>query len=128
MTSKTPSLTSNSDSMLAEDFVDVILDQTRRTNGLSARQLAAQVDVAPSTVTRIESGEASPSLDLAQEILSVWVSRSDSPGQPTPQQSQLRGDLLLRTYSSRRRTCSRYIRSIVSNDLGLRPYSPSVGT
>ena len=41
----------------------------RRVNGLSARQLAALVDVAPTTVTRIESGAVSPSFDLAQEIL-----------------------------------------------------------
>ena len=43
----------------------------RRANGLSARQLAALVDVVPTTVTRIESGAVSPSFDLAQEILSV---------------------------------------------------------
>lgn len=43
----------------------------RRVNGLSARQLAALVDVAPSTVTRIESGVVSPSFDLVQEILAV---------------------------------------------------------
>lgn len=43
----------------------------RRVNGLSARQLAAMVDVAPTTVTRIESGAVSPSFDLAQEILAV---------------------------------------------------------
>lgn len=43
----------------------------RRVNGLSARQLAALVDVAPTTVTRIEAGAVSPSFDLAQEILSV---------------------------------------------------------
>lgn len=43
----------------------------RRVNGLSARQLAALVDVAPTTVTRIESGAVSPSFDLAQEILMV---------------------------------------------------------
>lgn len=43
----------------------------RRVNGLSARQLAALVDVAPTTVTRIESGAVSPSFDLAQEILTV---------------------------------------------------------
>jgi transcriptional regulator with XRE-family HTH domain len=43
----------------------------RRINGLSARQLAALVDVAPTTVTRIESGAVSPSFDLAQEILTV---------------------------------------------------------
>lgn len=43
----------------------------RRANGLSARQLAALVDVAPTTVTRIESGVVSPSFDLAQEILTV---------------------------------------------------------
>lgn len=43
----------------------------RRVNGLSARQLAALVDVAPTTVTRIESGAVSPSFDLAQEILEV---------------------------------------------------------
>lgn len=43
----------------------------RRVNGLSARQLAALVDVAPTTVTRIESGLVSPSFDLAQEILAV---------------------------------------------------------
>lgn len=43
----------------------------RRLNGLSARQLAALVDVAPTTVTRIESGAVSPSFDLAQEILTV---------------------------------------------------------
>lgn len=43
----------------------------RRVNGLSARQLAALVDVAPTTVTRIESGTVSPSFDLAQEMLTV---------------------------------------------------------
>lgn len=43
----------------------------RRVNGLSARQLAALVDVAPTTVTRIECGAVSPSFDLAQEILTV---------------------------------------------------------
>lgn len=43
----------------------------RRLNGLSARQLAALVAVAPTTVTRIESGAVSPSFDLAQEILTV---------------------------------------------------------
>ncbi|WP_109509092.1 helix-turn-helix transcriptional regulator [Nocardioides speluncae] len=43
----------------------------RRVNGLSARQLAALVDVAPTTVTRIESGVVSPSFDLAREILMV---------------------------------------------------------
>ena len=43
----------------------------RRVNGLSARQLAILVDVAPTTVTRIESGAVSPSFDLAQEILAV---------------------------------------------------------
>ena len=43
----------------------------RRVNGLSARQLAALVDVAPTTVTRIESGAVSPSFDLAQEILTA---------------------------------------------------------
>ena len=43
----------------------------RRVNGLSARQLAALVAVAPTTVTRIEAGAVSPSFDLAQEILAV---------------------------------------------------------
>ena len=43
----------------------------RRVNGLSARQLATLVDVAPTTVTRIEAGQVSPSFDLAQEILTV---------------------------------------------------------
>lgn len=43
----------------------------RRVNGLSARQLAALVDVAPTTITRIEAGTVSPSFDLAQEILTV---------------------------------------------------------
>jgi transcriptional regulator with XRE-family HTH domain len=43
----------------------------RRVNGLSARQLAALVDVAPTTVMRIESGAVSPSFDLAQEMLTV---------------------------------------------------------
>lgn len=43
----------------------------RRVNGLSARQLATLVDVAPTTVTRIESGAVSPAFDLAQEILTV---------------------------------------------------------
>ncbi len=47
------------------------ISMLRRVNGLSARQLAALVDVAPTTVTRIESGAVSPSFDLAQEILSV---------------------------------------------------------
>ncbi|MGC4934236.1 helix-turn-helix transcriptional regulator [Gordonia sp. DT30] len=43
----------------------------RRVNDLSARQLAALVDVAPTTVTRIESGAVSPSFDLAQDIMAV---------------------------------------------------------
>lgn len=43
----------------------------RRVNGLSARQLAMLVDVAPTTVTRIEAGTVSPSFDLAQEIFAV---------------------------------------------------------
>ena len=43
----------------------------RQVNGLSARQLAALVDVATTTVTRIESRAVSPSFDLAQEILTV---------------------------------------------------------
>lgn len=43
----------------------------RRVNGLSARQLAALVGVAPTTVTRIEAGQVSPSFNLAQEILAV---------------------------------------------------------
>ena len=43
----------------------------RQANGLSARQLAALVDVAPTTVTRIESGAVSPSFHLAQELLAV---------------------------------------------------------
>lgn len=43
----------------------------RRANGLSARQLAALVDVAPTTVTRIEAGGVSPSFDLASEIMQV---------------------------------------------------------
>lgn len=43
----------------------------RQVNGLSARQLAALVDVAPTTVTRIESGAVSPSFYLAQEILAA---------------------------------------------------------
>jgi transcriptional regulator with XRE-family HTH domain len=43
----------------------------RRANDLSARQLAALVDVAPTTITRIEAGTVSPSFDLAQEILAV---------------------------------------------------------
>lgn len=43
----------------------------RRVNELSARQLAALVDVAPTTVTRIEAGQVSPSFDLAQETLAV---------------------------------------------------------
>lgn len=43
----------------------------RRANGLSARQLAALADVAPTTVTRIEAGAVSPSFDVAQEILAV---------------------------------------------------------
>lgn len=43
----------------------------RRMSGLSARQLARLVDVAPTTVTRIEAGRVSPSFDLAQEIMTV---------------------------------------------------------
>ena len=43
----------------------------RRVNDLSARQLAALVDVAPTTITRIESRSVCPSFDLAQEILAV---------------------------------------------------------
>ncbi|MDR2252382.1 MAG: helix-turn-helix domain-containing protein [Bifidobacteriaceae bacterium] len=43
----------------------------RRVNNLTARQLAALVGVAPTTVTRIESGAVSPSFGLAQEILAV---------------------------------------------------------
>ena len=42
-----------------------------RANGLSARQLASLVAVAPTTVTRIEAGSVSPSFDLAREILTV---------------------------------------------------------
>lgn len=57
------------------DWVDMDLAERistlRRVNGLSARQVAALVDVAPTTVTRIESGVVSPSFDLAQEILTV---------------------------------------------------------
>ncbi|MGH8827850.1 MAG: helix-turn-helix transcriptional regulator [Jiangellaceae bacterium] len=48
-----------------------LISTLRRVNGLSARQLAALVDVAPTTVTRIEAGAVSPSFDLAQEILTV---------------------------------------------------------
>ncbi len=47
------------------------ISTVRRVNGLSARQLAALVDVAPTTITRIESGAVSPSFDLVQEILAV---------------------------------------------------------
>lgn len=43
----------------------------RQANGLSARQLAALVDVAPTTVTRIEAGAVSPSFALASEIMQV---------------------------------------------------------
>ena len=43
----------------------------RRASRLSARQLAAVVDVAPTTITRIEAGAVSPSFDLAQEILTA---------------------------------------------------------
>ena len=43
----------------------------RRVNGLSARQPAALVDVAPTTVTRIEARQVSPSFDLAQELMTV---------------------------------------------------------
>jgi transcriptional regulator with XRE-family HTH domain len=43
----------------------------RRVNGLSARQLAALVDVAPTTITRVESGAVNTSFELAQEILMV---------------------------------------------------------
>lgn len=43
----------------------------RRANRLSARQLASLVDVAPTTITRIESGAVSPSFDLAQELLAA---------------------------------------------------------
>ena len=43
----------------------------RRANGLSARQLAALVGVAPTTITRIEAGAVSPSFDLAEEIFAV---------------------------------------------------------
>lgn len=55
------------------EYVDLAerISTLRRVNGLSARQLAALVDVAPTTVTRIESGAVSPSFDLAQEILTV---------------------------------------------------------
>ena len=52
------------------DLAERIATQ-RRVNGLSARQLAALADVAPTTVTRIESGLVSPSFDLAQELLTV---------------------------------------------------------
>lgn len=47
------------------------LDAASRERAERARQLAALVDVAPTTVTRIESGAVSPSFDLAQEILTV---------------------------------------------------------
>ncbi|CAM3255977.1 helix-turn-helix transcriptional regulator [Nocardioides dubius] len=43
----------------------------RRASGLSARELAALVGVAPTTVTRVEAGTVSPSFALAQEILTV---------------------------------------------------------
>lgn len=43
----------------------------RQVNSLSARQLAALVDVAPTTITRIEAGAVSPSFDLAQELMVV---------------------------------------------------------
>jgi len=43
----------------------------RRTNGLGARPLAALVDVAPTTATRVEFGAVSPSFDLAPEMLAV---------------------------------------------------------
>lgn len=68
----------------------------RRVNGLSARQLAALVDVAPTTVTRIESGVVSPSFDLAQEILAVLGSRSVLPGRQTWPRSPPRGWHLIR--------------------------------
>lgn len=56
--------------MVAVDLAERI-SNLRRANGLSARQLAALVDVAPTTVTRIEAGTVSPSFDLAQELLAV---------------------------------------------------------
>ncbi|WP_454854831.1 helix-turn-helix transcriptional regulator [Promicromonospora soli] len=43
----------------------------RRANGLSARQLAAMVGVASTTINRIESGAVSPSFEVAQTLLTV---------------------------------------------------------
>ncbi|WP_156223687.1 helix-turn-helix domain-containing protein [Pseudactinotalea suaedae] len=73
----------------------------RRANGLSARQVAALVDVAPTTVTRMESGAVSPSFDLAQEILTVLGSRSASPVCQMPRRSPQRGRPSIRRLLSR---------------------------
>ncbi|MFC8943295.1 helix-turn-helix transcriptional regulator, partial [Streptomyces griseoincarnatus] len=43
----------------------------RRANSLSARQLAAMVGVAATTINRIESGAVSPSFEVAQTLLTV---------------------------------------------------------
>lgn len=42
---------------------------SRTANGLSARQVAALAGVSPSTVTRVESGEMSPTYDLVLRLL-----------------------------------------------------------
>jgi transcriptional regulator with XRE-family HTH domain len=57
--------------MLAGMDIKERIGSMRRVNDLSARQLAALAGVAPSTITRIESGAIQPSFDLAAELLAI---------------------------------------------------------
>lgn len=47
------------------------VETARRVSGLTAQQLALMAGVAPSTVTRVESGTMRPTFDLAQSLLQV---------------------------------------------------------
>jgi len=47
------------------------ISSMRKVNDLSARQLAALAGIAPSTITRIESGAIKPSFDLGSELLAI---------------------------------------------------------
>lgn len=57
--------------MLASMDIKERIGSMRRVNDLSARQLAALAGVAPSTITRIESGAIQPSFNLAAELLTI---------------------------------------------------------
>lgn len=48
-----------------------VLRQARAASGLGVRELAASVDRPPSTITRIEQGQADPSVALLVELLEV---------------------------------------------------------